>query len=393
MRNPIMLLTLIMTLSAANASPESMDDILASIERNNTEMKALAKEAEAEKAANHSGLAMENPEIEFGYLWGSPSAIGSRKDFSASQPIDMATLTGSRRRAAQSKDVMAEWQYRTGRMDILLSAQQLCIDIIYYNAMIAALDRREKTASSIASAEKTKLEAGEAGRMTYNEAMLDLKILSAEKRRNIAERDALMARLVEMNGGVEITLADTTYKTPAATESFEAWYEEAARLSPALAYVRQDIDVSKRQLAVSRQEGMPKLSVGFSGEYVMGEKYQGVTVGMTIPLWGNKSRIRQAKAAVEAAEARHDNAISSFYGMLRAQYVRQQGLKATADMYAETLRTTDNLPLLKKALEAGQISMTEYMAGKKIYYEAENMYLEAMKEWHKAYAEMMAVTL
>ena len=83
----------------------------------------------------------------------------------------------------------------------------------------------------------------------------------------------------------------------------------------------------------------------------------------------------------------------AFYGQLKSLYTRQKGLRETADMYAEALRETDNIPLLKKALDAGQISMTEYLSGAKLRYDAETQLLEAVREWQKAYAEMMAVTL
>ena len=166
----IITITAMTAIMGGASAQDNIGRILREIEQNNTEIAALAKEAEAEKAENHSGLALENPEIEFGYLWGSPSAIGSRKDFSASQSLDMATLTGARKKAARSKDMLAEWRYKAGRMDILLGAQLTCIDIVYYNAVINTLEKRERTARLIAEAERQRLEAGDAGRIQRGHA-------------------------------------------------------------------------------------------------------------------------------------------------------------------------------------------------------------------------------
>lgn len=48
---------------------------------------------------------------------------------------------------------------------------------------------------------------------------------------------------------------------------------------------------------------LPKFSAGYSLERTLGQKYQGISVGISIPLWENKNRVKQAKAGVVAAQA------------------------------------------------------------------------------------------
>ena len=76
-----------MALWMSSFAQGSMDDVLKEIEQNNATLRALRMEMEATKAANHTGLALDDPEMEIAYLWGSPSTIGSRKDFRISQSI------------------------------------------------------------------------------------------------------------------------------------------------------------------------------------------------------------------------------------------------------------------------------------------------------------------
>ena len=85
---------------AAGNDLNTIDGILQSVEGHNTTLGALRRAADAEKAAARADLTLPDPEVEFGYMWGSPSAIGSRKNFSARQSFDIATLSGARRRAA-----------------------------------------------------------------------------------------------------------------------------------------------------------------------------------------------------------------------------------------------------------------------------------------------------
>ena len=151
--------------------------------------------------------------------------------------------------------------------------------------------------------------------------------------------------------------------------------------------------MAKRQVALSKADGMPTFSLGFAGEYVVGERFQGATIGFSIPLWGNKNRVRQAKAEVMAAKARQEDAYRQFYGTLQSLFNRQKGLWNTVETFSVALSSTDNTILLKKALDAGSISTVDYLLGSRLYYDAINQRLDALRSWHKLWAEMNAYAL
>ena len=382
-----------MTAACCVQAQNEVERVLQSVEQHNTTLVALRHETEAAKVGNHTNLNLPNPEVEFGYLWGSPSSIGHRKDVSAVQSFDFATVTGAKRRLARQQDALADWQYKESRMQLLLEAHHLCLDAIYYNAMRKELMQRKQYAEEITSAQQKRLEQGDINRIEYNQVKLDLAAVSAELMRCNTERAAVMAELQRLNGGEPLLIEATDYPAVAIANDFEAWYAEAEQKSPALAYVKQQIDVANRELAVRRADGLPTVSLGFMGEYVSGENYQGVKVGMSIPLWANKNRVRQAKAEVEAAKARQTDARQQFYSRLHNLFVQQRGLRQVVQSYQEALRATDNTSLLKKALDAGSISTMDYLLGARMYYDAVNQKMDACRAWQKTVAEMQAVLL
>lgn len=382
-----------MTATCCVQAQNEVERVLQSVEQHNTTLVALRHETEAAKVGNHTNLNLPNPEVEFGYLWGSPSSIGHRKDVSAVQSFDFATVTGAKRRLARQQDALADWQYKESRMQLLLEAHHLCLDAIYYNAMCKELMQRKQYAEEITSAQQKRLEQGDINRIEYNQVKLDLAAVSAELMRCNTERAAVMAELQRLNGGEPLLIEATDYPAVAIASDFEAWYAEAEQKSPALAYVKQQIDVANRELAVRRADGLPTVSLGFMGEYVSGENYQGVKVGMSIPLWANKNRVRQAKAEVEAAKARQTDARQQFYSRLHNLFVQQRGLRQVVQSYQEALRATDNTSLLKKALDAGSISTMDYLLGARMYYDAVNQKMDACRAWQKTVAEMQAVLL
>ena len=71
----------------------SVETALKAIEENNNTLKALKETTKSQKLENKTGIYLSNPEVGFNYLWGNPSTIGNRTDFSISQAFDIPTIT------------------------------------------------------------------------------------------------------------------------------------------------------------------------------------------------------------------------------------------------------------------------------------------------------------
>ncbi|MDR1645097.1 MAG: TolC family protein [Tannerellaceae bacterium] len=388
-----MIVLCIMGANLALFAQENINSALASIEENNATLKALRETAEAQKLENKAGTYLPGPEADFNYLWGNPSIIGNRTDFSVSQTFDIPAITGMRSRVAQAKNHLEDRQYRTDRMSILLEAKQYCIEMVYYNALMKELLIRLQHAQTIAEGYKERLDKGDAGILEYNKAYLNLSTVQGEISRVEVERNALLLQLKRLNGGMDLALPDTEYSEPDLPADFDEWFLQAEDKNPALAYVKQEVEVSKRQLSLSKAMGWPSLSTGYMSESVVGQRYGGVSLGISIPLWGNKNRVRQAKASVVAAQSRQADGRQQLYSRLRILYDRVSGLKATAGNYRSSLANVNSTDLLRKALDAGQISLLEYMVEMGLYYDTVNRILEAERDYRKAYAELSSAEL
>ncbi|MDR0845315.1 MAG: TolC family protein [Tannerella sp.] len=367
--------------------------VLSSVEQNNTTLKALRESAEAQKLENRTGIYLANPEVEFNRLWGSPGAIGNRTDVSVTQSFDIPTVTGMKSRIAEGRNDMVEWQYKSDRLQILLDAKLDCIELIYYNALKKELDMRLDHAQALAGAYKEKLEQGDVNILEYNKAQLNLATVQGEMSRVDVERNALLQNLKRLNGGIAVLLEDAQYGEQAFPLHFDEWYAGAEQKNPVLAYVRQEVEVSRKQVNLSKAMGLPVFSAGYMSEKIVGEHYQGITLGVSIPLWENKNKVRQAKAAVRAAEFRETDSKQQFYSRLQTQYEQATGLKAVAAAYRKSIETLNSTALLKKALDAGEISLLDYIVEIGLYYETINRTLEAERDFQKSFAGLSAVEL
>lgn len=371
----------------------SVGRVLSTIEENNTTLKALRETATAQKLENRTGIYLANPEVGFNYLWGKPGDIGNRTDISVTQTFDIPTIMGMKSSVSNGKNDLLEWQYKADRMNIMLEAKQYCIELVYYNALKRELDLRMQHAETIAKGYKDRLERGDANRLEYNKVQLNLTTVQGELSRVDVEQSALLSQLKRLNGGIDIMLDDSQYAEAQLPLNFEEWYGQAEQKNPLLAYVKQEIEVGKSQVRLSKSSNWPTFSAGYMSEKVIGQQFQGLSFGVSIPLWENKNRVKQAKAAVAAAELREADSKQQLYSQLQTLYNRASGLRIIANKYRQSLATVNNTQLLKKALDAGEISLLDYIVEIGLYYTTINQALEAERDYQKALAELSAVEL
>ncbi|MDR1526104.1 MAG: TolC family protein [Dysgonamonadaceae bacterium] len=392
MRKLIISLSLL-SVAVAAAAQNGYDAVLQQIEANSITLNALRKQTEAQKLDNRTGIYPANPEVEMHYLWGSPRITGNRTDFAVSQSFDFPTAYGHRSKIAGLRNANAERIYLSERIYTLLSAKQVCIDLVYYNALAKETAVRLQNAESIAAAYQTRLEKGDANRLEYNKAQLNLTAVQAEQTRIEAEQTALLLELQRMNGGKAIRFPDAVYPAGNLPAGFEDWYAGIESRHPALQYANGQIEIGRQQVKLNRALGLPGFSTGYMSEKVAGEQFQGITLGISIPLWENKNRVKQAKAQVRAAESALDDNRMQVFNRLQNRYIQAVALQKNAQKLRSSLSENNNEPLLKKALEQGEISLLNYFLEIEYYYEAVNKVLEAERDYERAGAELLAVEL
>ena len=367
------------------------DPLLDDIEKNNTTLRALRAQMEAEKAEARSGLALPDPEVEFAYLWGSPTPAPGRKDVSFSQTLDFATISGARRRVANRQCDVAELEYRRARQQILLEAQQSIINLQCADTLLSLSRHRLAEAQQTAEGWHKRLEHGEAEAIEVGKIDLAVTLLTGEVQQAEVERTAVLAQLTTLNGGQPIASVPCDSIAASLPPSFDEWYQQVSASSPVIQYAAAQERLAAQQLKLAKSENMPQLSVGYMGELVKGDNYQGVKAGLTIPLWGNSSRVKAARAAHEAAEATLQDAAVQFCGNLRAQYDRTLGLLRVAQTYEAGAAKHDNGHLLQKALVAGQITLTDYLSEMALRHETQVRVIEAWRDYRLAIAQLYAV--
>jgi len=388
---------LFMSVALSATAQSGYNAVLQQIEENNTTLAALRKQTDAEKIGARTGLMPANPEVEFNYLWGNPALIGNRTDISVRQTFDFPTAYVHRSRIAGLQNENAELAYKAERINVLLSAKQTCIELAYFNALAKEYAARLQNAERIAAAYKTKWDAGEVSILEHNKTQLNLATVQADVARIDVEMRHATSLLKQLNGGKEITFLDVGLPPSPAERSwgrgFEDWYATAETKSPVLQYISGQIEISRQQVKLNQALGLSRFSAGYMSEKIVGEHFQGITLGVSIPIWENKNRVNYARAQTKAAESILEDSKVQFYNRLQSQHLKAIALQQNAQKLRQSLSDYGNEPLLKKALDAGEISLLNYLLEIEYYYDAMNKVLEAERDFEIAAAELWAVEL
>ena len=366
--------------------------LLQSIEQNNTTLIALRTEAEARKLENRTGITLADPEVGLKRMWEGAEQSGNLTELTIGQSFDLSTVLGYKSRVANSQNLLVDEEYRLVRMDILLEAQLVCIDLAYYNALASEIDRRLDHARRVVQVEQCRLESGDIDVLSYNNVALSLSALEAERARIATEQSVLTAHLARLNGGEPLEYLDVqSLESVEGLSNLDSLVSLAMEHSPAMSLARTGREVAQSELSLAKSQHLPTLSATYVNErHTIGDRSQGVVVGMSIPLWANKNRVRSARATLQATEAREADMEVQLRTQLRADYERVMGLYRTATLYRTALVEVDNSELLARAMDEGYISVLEYLQGIELYYDYLDRSLSAERDYLRARAELEA---
>ena len=367
--------------------------LLDTIARNNPTLRASQATLQAAEAANRADTRLPDPEAEVAYLIGSPSGVPGRTNVSLTQSLDWGVLTKRRRMLAEAGDRTAAAQHREARQQVLGEALQQLVQLVHANRMLSELDSRLTLACQVEQLCQKKLEQGALTELELNKARLNVAMAKADRQRACDERETLLARLCALNGGLPLHCADTLYTLPARELCLADTLLTAAR-SAAVQGAEAAVNEAQAELKLARTQQWPTFNVGFQGEYIRQNNYSGLSLGLSLPLWGNgRAEVRRRKAELLATQLNLAD-IQQQAGASQLQLSQTtRRLLQVADELHQGLLATQNTQLLQRALQAGQISLLDYLLECSFYYSARTAWLEAERDAYLAAAELYAFGL
>lgn len=389
MRAYIIIFTALSLMTGGLSAQTSIDNVLRSVEENNKDIQANGQLTQSLKLESRIDNNLPDPSVTYSHLFGNKEGMGFTGEFIASQSFDFPTLYVQKHKLTKAKYAGLDKQAMAFRQQILLQAKEICLDLVLLNQQKSLLATRLRNAEQLSALYATRLERGDANILETNKINLELLNAKTEARMNETARIAKLQELATLNGGSAIEFNDTTYATVLEIVSFEELRLEALESDPTLQTLRSNQATAVRQMSVNKAKGLPSFELGYrmnpsSG----GERFNGFLVGISIPLFSNRNNVKLAKAQARYAEMQLESSSFTVESELRQLYNESVALKHSMDEYQGVLDGQNNLVLLNKAIQSGQISMIEYFVDVTTFYQSMQNYMQLQNQYQKALARL-----
>ena len=355
----------------------SVEDIMRLVAENNTTLKAAADKLEADKQEVMMETSLEDPEVGFDYLWGKPGMIGKRKDINVNQTFDLATVFGYRKRLANSQKELLELELQQKQLEKRLEAMDLLVQITFYNQALAVYEERLQQEKQLAESYEKRLAAGDANKLETNRARLSLAGIESETEKVKTERDILLLQLKTLCGGAEIAYSSTDYNALNITP------EMSLRSLQEAQNIQQE-RIAENDLKSTKAQSLPSISAGYMAELTDDEKWNGVTIGLSIPLWSNRHNMKRARLSLQSARSEAADAVYQLEQLAAAQRLRTERYYDIAQKMQQKLANASSTALLRKALTEGEISLVEYTIENSDLFDLRIKALEAERDYEEA---------
>lgn len=332
--------------------------ILQSVEKNNMQLKSALQKSKSAMAGMKSENTLGATSVEYSPFYaGGISGLAS-SELVVSQEMDFPTQYAARNKALRLASGTMDAEYRILRRDILLEAWQTCIDLWAAGRQAEFLSQRISVSDSLLSAMDRQMQNGNATKLDVNRIRMSRMNLMTEYQQNAVDMDKCMQSLKALNGGNAIdSLWDAA---EAGAVAIVAWAEDkvpAARLENIAATA--DYMQARQEVKASRQEWLPKLTVGYRRNTDGDEAFHGFIVGASFSLFSASGKTKSARYRQAAAEWQMRETEISQKALLSSLADEAARLRSMLQVYDERLMS-QTLSMLERAVLAGELSVADY---------------------------------
>lgn len=353
----------------------------------NLGLRSAGASTEAERGAIMMTTNLDDPELELSHQWGQ-RGIGNKWSVGISQPFDWPGLYGARKALAGRRTTVANLQFEVKKKALREEIREALIEYAYGCQLVKLRKEMLERSDSLSRLYMKGLELGEVSILDCDRMRVEL--VGARTRLSEAELAVMKTRsaISALAGGenVDEVLDGLGDESPFSgnPEALEA-YLAAAETTPEMRLAAAEVAVSQTQLTVADRSRYPGFSLGYSHDYELGEHFNGVKLGVTLPVFSRRNGRTAARAEIVAANLTLEQLRQSNRSEIERLY--SEALRLSADMEecsrimgGDSENRRNAVRRLGIALQSGHITLMDYLMQSNLYAEASVAMIEVMKQ-------------
>ncbi|MCP4551445.1 MAG: TolC family protein [Bacteroidetes bacterium] len=377
----IIYIIIIGLLSGSGLTAQNLENIFASILKNNKSILANNYYLNKLNIQVKTGLSLNNPSVSYEYLWDKNSTTKFAQEFEISQGFKFPTSYAYKNTISNLEIEKTVYRRSLFQLEILLETKLVCVEIIHLNKKKLELNERLNYAQQLVSNLQSKLNNGYTTQFELDKAKISELSIQNEVLQLESQLSQKTDHLTELNGGNVITITETEYLVQTIPSSFDVLFEHIEEIDPLKKLIELEISIAELDVKLTRTGALPDFQIGYKSERVMSDKLVGIHLGMSIPLWENKNKVKESIINMDHMKSNIVDHKNEHFFLTKSLFDEFTSSKIRLEKFQDLWDQLNFLQNIEKALEEGEISSTEYFIELKLMYEIKDNLLNIEKDY------------
>ncbi len=373
---------------------QDYDELIHGVIINNPEIAALQSAVESDIMSLKSENNLPDTEVGFEHQWGRKE-IGTKWSFAISQGFEWPGVYGARSQEYKSASEAMQFLNRSNYLDKMLDVKLLFVDIVSARKNIEIANEVLTHMTQLKEKYQKGYQQGEVSLLDVNK--INIEYVAASRRCNElnTQLTVLKNSLQALNGGKDCSdIMEQLVDYPQdMVLSVEDYTEHIKQNDPLLKYKSLMTQSQIARTKIARLKNLPGFSLGYMHVNELGEHFNGVKFGLSLPLFSNRNKTNAAKSMLKSMEYSEDNAEIVKLSQMYSDRAKVLSLYDEMIDYQPIFEKNNNIELLKKALDGGEISLLNYLQEVNYFLSAQQQYLDVVYQYHYALARLNRYSL
>lgn len=385
LKNKILFVFALIVAISASAQIDIYENSYIQLKQNNLELIALEAVSRAEILEMMGENTLTNPEIEFDRLWGRNAE--PRWGLNVSQSFSFPSIYKTRKNERLAMKSAKRYEYEVNYIDYKLQVTEMLVSLSYLNRADRLQQQVIMDMERLENLLEKSFHAGESTIIDYNKARIERTNAILARENLEKERDEILAQLHVFGINLDVNqIQEVDY--PLFVLKSKAEYLNNLIDDPTVNYYESLKKSRLLQAKVGRLERLPEFKVGYVHEYEDGISFNGFSVGMTLPFFGNRKKTDSSRAQALADEYKAMQAKIQREASVESEYAITLRLYEIYNTLAPIYKIDNNLALLQKAFNGGELSAIEYIREVDFFRSSESTFLEIERDYYLALSNL-----
>ncbi len=391
------------TAQSQDVSVYSLEQCIQEAIKNNPSLKSKMQEVELQQKLKQTSTDIGKTDVTV--LYGQyNSNITSDNNFMVSQTLPFPTLFSSNIAYHNAQIKGSEWNAAITKNDLLFNVKSVYMHLQFLHACHDLLLQQDSAFAEFAMVAALRFVNGESTLLEKMSAESRLQEVRNALFQNKSDIEIYFTHLrTLMNSNVIFSVPKNDFKKLELTLGGDSAYAN----NPRVKYFEQQIEIAEAAKKVEMNKMLPDITLGYFNQTLIGNpikngfatsanRFQGVQVGLSIPLWfvPQTAKTSAAKINEEIAKTNFEaqqNALEGEYQQMIQEYLKW---KNTLNYYESSQLPQSRLisQQSQKAFKAGEIGYLEHSQNLMQVLQIQSAYLNTLHQYNQSVYKIQFIT-